>query len=480
MTFPALSTWINNRAERSQVDDRSPLHDPNTGAELAPSRSSSSEQIDRAVDAAAGAQADGHWLALGAEGRAPFLRALADGLDARADEIARLDAINSGVPISVTRLFASSNGDTVRSAVDRALALGDTQPVSPDDRDVRIHRIPWGPAALLMPWNAPSAMAVQKLGFALASGTTAVMKPSPASPFSALLVAEAAAEAGIPEGVANLVLGGAEVGGRLVADQRIAAISMTGSTPTGRAIAAAAAPRFAKLGLELGSNNPAIVLSDADVAATAQALVGGAMKLSGQWCEAPRRIIAARAVRDRLVEALRVELATLNIGSSLEDRTTLGPVAFEGRRRELTAQREALAASGATILEAGPVPEEGWFFAPTLAVDDTVELDSEIFGPLLTVEAFDVVEDAVRRANSGQVGLAGYVFSDDVERATALGTRLVAGEVKVNGTSVLDMSPHSAQSFFGSSGLGGHGDAELLEFFLGKRIVGTDTPGLPL
>ncbi len=480
MTFPALSTWINNRAERSQVDDRSPLHDPNTGTELAPSRSSSSEQIDRAVDAAAGAQADGHWLALGAEGRAPFLRALADGLDARADEIARLDAINSGVPISVTRLFASSNGDTVRSAVDRALALGDTRPVSPDDRDVRIHRIPWGPAALLMPWNAPSAMAVKKLGFALASGTTAVMKPSPASPFSALLVAEAAAEAGIPEGVANLVLGGAQVGGRLVADHRIAAISMTGSTPTGRAIAAAAAPRFAKLGLELGSNNPAIVLPDADVAATAQALVGGAMKLSGQWCEAPRRIIAARAVRDQLVDALRAELATLTIGSSLEDETTLGPVAFEGRHQELTAQREALAAGGARILETGPVPEEGWFFAPTLAVDDAVELDSEIFGPLLTVETFDNLEDAVHRANSGQVGLAGYVFSDDVGRATALGARLIAGEVKVNGTSVLDMSPHSAQSFFGSSGLGGHGDAELLEFFLGKRIVGTDAPGLPL
>ncbi len=480
MTFPSLSTWINGRAEQSEVEDRSSLHDPNTGAELAPSRSSSSEQTDRAVNAATGAHVDGRWSSLGPEGRAPFLRALADRLDARADKIARLDAINSGVPISVTRLFASSNGDTVRSAVDRVLALGDAEAVPADGRDVRIHRVPWGPAALLMPWNAPSAMAVKKLGFALAAGATAVMKPSPASPWSALLVAEAAAEAGIPDGVANLVLGGAKAGAQLVEDQRIAAISMTGSTPIGRAIAAAAAPRFARLSLELGSNNPAIVLPDADVAATARALAGGAMKLSGQWCEAPRRIIAARAVRDRLVEALRAELATLNIGSSLDDRTTLGPVAFEGRRNELTAQRDALAASGATIIETGPVPDEGWFFAPTLAVDDAVELDSEIFGPLLTVEAFDMVEDAVHRANSGQVGLAGYVFSSDVGTATALGTRLVAGEVKVNGTSVLDMSPDSAQSFFGSSGLGGHGDAGLLEFFLGKRIVGTDAPGLPL
>ena len=480
MNFPAPFSWINGTAERSHVDDGAWLHDPNSAAALAPTRSSSTEQIDRAVDAAADAHAGGRWSALGAEGRAPFLRALADGLDSRADEIAGLDAINSGVPISVTRLFASSNGDTVRTAVDRALAVGDAEGVPADGRDVRIHRVPWGPTALLMPWNAPSAMAVKKLGFALAAGATAVMKPSPASPWSTLLIAEAAAEAGIPEGVVNLVLGGAKVGARLVEDRRIAAISMTGSTPTGRAIAATAGPRFARLRLELGSNNPAIVLPDADVVATARALVGGAMKLSGQWCEAPRRIIAARAVRDRLVEALRAELATVTIGSSLDDRTTFGPVAFEGRRRELTAQREALAASGATILETGPVPEEGWFFAPTLAVGEAVELDSEIFGPLLTVEAFDAVEDGVRRANSGQVGLAGYVFSDDVGAATALGTRLVAGEVKINGTSLLDMSPHSEQSFFGSSGLGGHGDAELLEFFVGKRIVGADAPGLPL
>lgn len=480
MTFPALVTWINGRAEHSAADDGEALHDPNTGVELAPNLSSSNEQVDRAVDAATGAHADGRWSSLGAEGRAPFLRALADGLDARADDIARLDAINSGVPISVTRLFASSNGDTVRSASDRALALGDAAAVPADGRDVRIHRVPWGPAALLMPWNAPSAMAVKKLGFALAAGTSAVMKPSPASPWSALLVAEAAAEAGLPDGVVNLVLGGAETGARLVGDRRVAAISMTGSTPTGRAITAAAAPRFAKLRLELGSNNPAIVLRDADIESTARALAGGAMKLSGQWCEAPRRVLVAHGVRDRLVEALRAELATLRIGSSLDDTTTLGPLAFEGRQRDLTAQRDALSVRGAMIVEASTTPDEGFFFPPTLAVDDHIELHSEIFGPLLTVETFDSVEGAVHRANSGQVGLAGYVFSDDIDEASRLGARLVAGEVKVNGTSVLDMSPHSAQSFFGSAGIGGHGDAELLEFFLGKRIVGTDAPGLPL
>ena len=155
-------------------------------------------------------------------------------------------------------------------------------------------------------------------------------------------------------------------------------------------------------------------------------------------------------------------------------------ILYNGRTVWLYNATSTFAAHGATIFEAGTTPDEGYFFPPTLAVGENVEPDSEIFGPLLTVEAFDEVEDAVRRANSGQVGLAGYVFSADIDRAGALGARLVAGEVKINGTSVLDMSPHSAQSFFGSSGIGGHGDAELLEFFLGKRIVGTDAPGLPL
>jgi phenylacetaldehyde dehydrogenase len=384
------------------------------------------------------------------------------------------------VPISVTRLFGGANGATLRDAARRAVAVGDSRALAAEHGPVRLHRVPWGPTALILPWNAPSAMAVKKTAFALAAGAAVVLKPSSFSPWSAQLLLEGVHAVGIPDGVVGLVQGSGGVGRTLVADERIAAISMTGSTPTGRAIAATAAPRFARLQLELGSNNAAIVRPDADLPAAAKALADGVLKLSGQWCEAPRRVLVDRARRDELARLLIAEFGRRTIGSSLDDATEVGPVAFAGRRDELAEQRERLAQAGAELLRVTQVPAQGWFFEPTVAVLDGPGLADEVFGPLLLVGGYTDEDEAVALANTGQVGLAGYVFGADEEAAAALGTRLVAGEVKVNGTSVLDMSPESAQSFFGASGLGGHGDDDVLDFFVGKQIVGSDRPGLPL
>lgn len=474
--FPELRTWISGEPRRSEVADGRVLHDPNDGAPLADSRSSSSAQVESAIAAAAKAHADGEWLALGIEGRAPYLEVFATELDAVAEEVARLDSLNSGVPISVTRLFGGSNGATVRSAIGRAHAAGDVTALEAGGRDVVVHRIPWGPAALIVPWNAPSAMAVKKLAYALAAGAPAVLKPSSASPWSAQLIAEAAARAGFPAGLVNLVLGGAVVGEQLVRDPRIRAISMTGSTATGRSIAAAAGPNFTRLRLELGANNAAIVLPGADPAATADQLVTGFTKLSGQWCEAPRRVIVVGDAAP-LVDALVQRLEPMVIGSSLDDATELGPVAFAARRDELVAQRDAL---GGRVIPVGDVPDAGYFLAPTVVVGADRDPEGELFGPILAVRSARDESEALAMANHGPVGLAGYVFGPDVVAASALGARLDAGEVKVNGTSVLDMAAESEQSFFGSSGIGGHGDAGVLDFFVGSRIVGTDAPGLPL
>jgi len=480
MTYPALRTWIGGVAEESPESDGTWLHDPNTGERLAASASSTLDQVDRAVTAAQEAHDDARWRGLAPEQRAERLVALADWLDERAEEIARLDALNSGVPISVTRLFGGANGATLRDAARRSVEVGDVRDLPSAQGGVRLHRVPWGPTALILPWNAPSAMAVKKTAFALAAGATVVLKPSSFSPWSAQLLLEGVHAAGIPDGVVGLVQGSGGIGRALVADERIAAISMTGSTPTGRAIAATAAPRFARLQLELGSNNAAIVRTDADLEAVAKALTDGVLKLSGQWCEAPRRVLVDRARRDELAGLLIAEFGRRVIGSSLEDATEVGPVAFAARRDELAAQRDRLADAGAEVLSVSRIPAQGWFFAPTVAVLDGPGLADEVFGPMLLVGGYADEDDAVALANTGQVGLAGYVFGADEEAAAALGTRLVAGEVKVNGTSVLDMSPESAQSFFGASGLGGHGDADVLDFFVGKQVVGSDRPGLPL
>lgn len=477
--FPELNTLIAGRFEPS-ARAAGTLFDPNSGLPLAENRSSSPEQLERAIASAHAAHEAAEWRGMGIAGRAPLLRAFAARLDELGKQIAVLDAVNSGVPISVTRLFAGSAGDTVRDVVERALALGDSQALAADGRDVQLRRVPWGATALIMPWNAPSAMAVKKLGYALAAGASVVMKPSPASPWSTVLVAQAAVESGIPSGVVNLVLGGGDIGAALVADPRIRAISMTGSTPTGRAIAASAGANLTRLRLELGSNNPAIVRADANVEEAARVIAAGAMKLSGQWCEAPRRVIVDRSLLPELVEALRGELAALRIGSSLDEGTELGPVAFRERLIELEGQLATLEAQGAVIHREGAAPEEGWFFRPSIAVAEEIDVELEIFGPLLTVQPSDSDEHALALANAGHVGLAGYVFGWDEQAALQLGSGLVAGEVKVNGSSVLDMAAESKQSFFGLSGLGGHGDADVLDFFSGTQIVGTDRPGMPL
>lgn len=474
--FPELLSWIGARAESSPTA-LGVLADPNTGLDLAENHASDLSQVDAAVEAAARVHDTGTWRGLSLDDRAAVLLAWAELLDARADEIAHLDALNSGVPIAVTRLFGGSNGATVRAAVAHAArALPDRAL----ERDVVLRRVPWGPTALIAPWNAPSAMAVKKLAYALAAGAPAVLKPSSASPWSAEIVVRSLYEAGLPDGAASLVLGGAEIGAALVDDPRIRAIAMTGSTATGRSIAAAAAPRFARMRLELGSNNPAIVRADADAARAAEVVASGSLKLSGQWCEAPRRVFVARGLEAAFVDALEVAYGAWRIGSSLDPGTQLGPVAFRARRDELERQTAELAAQGARVRRAASAPDTGWFFAPTIVTGEHLEPGGELFGPIITVEPVDSDDEAVARANRGQVGLAGYVLGEDEDAARAVGRRLVAGEVKINGSSVLDMADASAQSFFGDSGMGGHGDADVLDFFTGTQVIGTDRPGLPL
>jgi acyl-CoA reductase-like NAD-dependent aldehyde dehydrogenase len=323
-------------------------------------------------------------------------------------------------------------------------------------------------------------MIVKKMAFALAAGAPVIVKPSTIAPHSAELIAEAAAEAGFPAGTWSFIRGGAEVGRALVSDSRVRAVSMTGSTEVGRDIALRAIGRFTRLQLELGSNNPALVRSDADIKKTATALISGAWKLSGQWCEAPRHVFAHKDVYEDLLIALQEESHQWRVGSSLDELTQIGPVATRQRQTSLSAQRSELVSSGAQIFHEHHVPTEGSFFPATIMRANGARPEGEVFGPLLLVEQVGSDQEGLVAASHGNVGLAAYVFSEDTAAAHHLAERLPAGEVKINGTSVLDMAQNSEQSFFGESGLGGHGDDRLLDFFTGSRVVGEDKPGMPL
>lgn len=477
MDAPILKTWVGGRAEATPVL-LGPAVDPSTGEPYAESRQSSVEQVDRAVDAAAEAHARGDWMRLGPEGRAAALIEIADLVDAQTDTIGVVDARASGVPIVTMSLIASSLGGAFRAAAELAVSRGDTRRL-PAERTVLLRSVPWGPTAILLPWNVPAGTMAKKTALALAAGASVVAKPSPLAPWGPQLLAEAIS-AVVPAGVFSLVHGGGDVGRRLVSDPRIAAVAMTGSTATGRSIAALASPRFARLQLELGSSNPAIVLEDADLDDACARIAAGALKLSGQWCEAPERIFVPRRLHDEVVERLVTEFGRPVIGPAVDPATEVGPVVSASRKAELETAISGLAAEGARVHAAQSVPEEGSFLPPTVIAVERPPSGAELFGPVVQVRGYDSVDEAVIEANLAQVGLGGYVFGTDEGHAFEIGSRLVAGEVKVNGTSVLDMSAESKQSFFGDAGVGGHGDADVFEFFRGTQVIGVDDPGAPL
>jgi phenylacetaldehyde dehydrogenase len=392
------------------------------------------------------------------------------------------DTANSGVPISITRLFAGSLGGTLRGAAARIAELAPTV-LDAENRTVRLHRLPLGPAVVLAPWNAPSAVAAKKAAYAWAAGCPVIVKPSPWSPNGTILLVEAmqaAAEAaGLAPASVQLVLGDAEVGQRLVRSPFVRAVSFTGSRAGGRAVASAAAGEVAATQLELGSNNPAVVLRDADIARTAAVLAAGMTKLNGAWCESPGTVFVPQQLRDQLVAALVTELGRLRPGDPFDDDTTFGPQAFSAQADGLHARLDEFTRAGATVVTALSVPEGDRWVAPTLVIDPPAALArAEVFGPVLVVRTCADAQQAVAESFELETGLAGYVFTSDLTEGMRLGSLLPAGEVKLNGSSLLDMSGGSTQAFWYGSGVGGHGDAELLRFFTGARIVGQDVDSL--
>jgi acyl-CoA reductase-like NAD-dependent aldehyde dehydrogenase len=335
-----------------------------------------------------------------------------------------------------------------------------------DGRRVEQLRPPWGPAALLIPWNAPAPTAIGKIANALAAGCPAIVKPSEHAVAACSLVAEAAVAAGLPPGALQVVHGDGRLGAQLAADPRVRAIALTGGQGSGRAVAAAAAPRMAALRLELGGTNPAVVTADADTEAAAEALVRGMTKLSGQWCEAPRRVLVAAELHDSLREALVERLSAVRAGSSLDEGTELGPIGNRPHFERVCARLGRIAPS-----------DGGFFLAPAIVAGSPRD---ELFAPVLAVHPVKSEEEAIAEANAPGDGLAAYVFAGDDERALALARRLHAGEVRIGGTGLLDLAPAAEQSFWGSSGVGAHGRHNALAFFTGARVVGVDDPSAPI
>jgi phenylacetaldehyde dehydrogenase len=312
---------------RARADPAQLIDGTWAGPDGQPGHETSPAAISRAV-AAAWRDHRGHLLGIGTPAeRAAALHAAAGRLDALAEEIAVQDTLDSGVPIAVTRLFAGSLGGTLRGAAGRIPDLA-PEDLSTGGRAVRLHHLPLGPAAVLAPWNAPTAIAAKKAAFAWAAGCPVIIKPSPWSPSGTTVLAralhEAAREAGLPRASIQLVLGGTEAGQALISSPRVRAVSFTGSRAGGRAVAATAIGGLAALHFELGSNNPAVVLPDAGIEATAAALAAGMVKLNGAWCESPGTVFVPAGLRDDLVDALVRQLGKQVIGDPFDESVTFG------------------------------------------------------------------------------------------------------------------------------------------------------------
>ena len=468
-----LLNYVAGRWEAPAVSLGRAVCDANDGRELFEQRASSPQQVERALALAAATHADNEWMQKTPAQRAADLERVAEELLKRAEAIAVADAQATGVVISLTRKFAQVCAGAFKQAAGLVLNPPATAERAGPHGPLAIERLPLGPAAVISPWNAPAGIAAHKVASALAAGCPVLLKPSEWAPLSAQLITEAVAAAGISPGMLQLLHGAGDVGATLTRDDRVRAVSFTGGLAGGRAVAAACAQGIKPAQLELGGNNPLIVLADANLDAAAEGVVTAITTLNGQWCRALGRLLVHRSLQDTLLAAVLARLAKIKIGSSMSEASEMGPLVSRGHRDHVSQQAQRLKSLGGTLHAAGTLPSlPGWFYPPTLvtglAPADTIE---EIFGPVAVVHAFESDEEAIALANGAPYGLAAYVFGEE-QHAWRVARRVRAGLIKLNAVTMLNLHPQAPRPAWGLSGLGDEGTHETFEFFRGTRVTG--------
>jgi acyl-CoA reductase-like NAD-dependent aldehyde dehydrogenase len=447
---------------------------PATGSVLAAVASGGAADVDRAVAAARRAFEEPSWADMNPHDRTLVLLRIADAIEANRDELATLESLDGGIPITLTRGMVAEAAKTVRYYAGWPTKISGT--VNPVDASVHCYTVrePLGVCAGIIPWNGPLTMAVWKIAPALACGNTVILKPAEQTPLTALRFGEILAETGLPAGVVNIVTGfgetaGAAISGHLGIDK----VSFTGSTATGKQILHASVDNLKRVTLELGGKSPHIIMPDADIAAAARSAAAGFVLLTGQVCVAGTRILVQESILDEFAAELAQAVSAFRVGDPFAEETMLGPVVSAEQFERVNSYVSIGLDEGARLaFGGGQLDGPGYFVEPTVFTEvrnDMRLAREEIFGPVAAIIPFREVDEAVRIANDTEYGLAAAVATSNVSTAHTLARRLRAGVVWVNTYSELDSTfPFGG---FKQSGIGRELGDKSLESFTELKSV---------
>ncbi|HPM51292.1 MAG TPA: 5-carboxymethyl-2-hydroxymuconate semialdehyde dehydrogenase [Rhodoglobus sp.] len=449
--------------------------DPVSNQNYATCAAGQKADIDRAVAAAKQAFDSGPWPRLKPRDRFRVLNRIADLVEERDARLAELETFDTGLPITQALGQAQRAAENFRFFADLIVAQADDAYKVPGTQLNYVNRKPVGVAGLITPWNTPFMLESWKLAPALASGCTVVLKPAEFTPLSASLWAEIFREAGVPDGVFNLVNGiGEEAGASLVAHPDVPLISFTGETTTGKIIYRSCADNLKGMSMELGGKSPAVVFADADLDAAIDSTLFGVFSLNGERCTAGSRILVERSIYDEFCTRYAERAKNIVVGDPHDPKTEVGALVHPEHYAKVMSYVEVGKTEG-RLLAGGSRPEgldEGNYVSPTVFADvaPTARIfQEEIFGPVVAITPFDTDEEALALANGVRYGLAGYIWTNDLTRAHTFAQNVEAGMVWLNSHNVRDLrTPFGGVK---ASGLGHEGGYRSIDFYTDQQAV---------
>ncbi|GAC87358.1 aldehyde dehydrogenase [Gluconobacter thailandicus F149-1 = NBRC 100600] len=469
--------FINNEWVTPETNEWISVENPATKETVGQAARGGEADLDRAVAAAKAAFPA--WSRKTATERADYVHALKDLVKRDKEKLAETITSEMGKPLQEARVEVDFAIGLLRFAAENTLRLqGEIIPGSTPDEKILIDRVPLGVIGAITAWNFPLALCARKIGPAIAAGNTIVVKPHELTPLASLHLAKLVEEAEIPRGVVNIVTGdGPEVGVPLVAHPDVKLITMTGSTPAGKKIMAAAAETLKEVRLELGGKAPFLVMEDADLEKAAEAAVQSRFMNTGQVCTCNERTYIHEAVYDEFVQKVRQKIGALKVGLPTDPETDMGPKVSEDELKKVHEIVEKAVKQGAKLETGGKrltggVYDKGYFYAPTLLTDVSQDMDivhNEVFGPVMSLIKVKDFDQALAWANDCRYGLSAYLFTKDLGRILRMTRELEFGEVYVNRPG--GEAPQGFHHGYKESGLGGEDGQHGLEAYVQTKTV---------